>query len=362
MKVIPYEAGWFEQVVQFLKENWAPRHALFERKLFDWQYYAHNQQNSLILIEGNAVRGFLGVIPAQYSLVGEMVTGIGLALWCVAKELRQGGLGIVLLREAVKQNRVVLTLGVNANVVSMYQRMGYNVMPRLWRWVSILERKGFENLLTAPRSRNFSSAHFSTVTQGHALPPTPSPDQLAELYKTAVRPNYLFTQHRDADFWHWQYFSSPGFRYEFFGDTQNQGAVVARVERVYAPDRPEVDKLKVLRLIELIPASHTGAIELLNGVLAWGLQRGCCAADFQCSNRRLEPILQACGFHEQGAGEPYSLFAQLFQPLRDNVPPINFAYKTVDAEGRSIFIDPEQTYFVKSDCNMDRPNIMPVPL
>jgi GNAT superfamily N-acetyltransferase len=361
MKMLVYEDAWFERVVHFLRANWARHHALYDRELFDWQYRTDYRRDSLMLVDQDRIQGFLGNIPGTYSLSGQLVRGIGLTLWCVAKELRNCGLGVVLIREAEKQNQVVLTLGANRDVIPMYQRMGYNVMPRLWRWVSILEQKDFEKLLTTPTSNVPVRSHFTPLARGNALPPVPSPDQLASLYETVIRSNYLFTQHRDANFWEWRYFSSPGFHYEVFGDTRSQGAAVVRVELVYAPDQPDVDGLKVLRVIELIPASHPGAVELLNDVLVFGLKQGCCAADFQCSTRQMEPILQACGFREQSAGEPHSLFPQLFQPFRSNVPPINFVYKIIGTDGKPMLIDPEQTYFVKSDCDMDRPNFMPVP-
>lgn len=96
----------------------------------------------------------------------------------------------------------------------------------------------------------------------------------------------------------WRYVDSPGFSYLFFGEPQNVGIVVARIEKVYCPERKDIHQLKVLRIIEVVPFDARvwngrqldDMVGLIMGVLSWAKEQGCCAADFQCSTRRLDEL------------------------------------------------------------------------
>lgn len=371
MRILPYADEWFQPLVAMLRTNWAGTHPLYDKTLFDWQYRTQRQPESLLAVDGEEVVGFLGNIPGRYQINGQLVAGAALSMWCVAERLRNGGLGVLLLRQTERTHPVTLTLGAGPQTIPMYQRMGYSVLPRLQRYVLSIDEPGFR-ALCEPIEGPATAAEWS--------PPEPSPkstpienrqelaaEELAALYQRSVAPAFAFSLHRDADFWEWRYLHSPGFRYQVLGDCRTRGAAVVRVERVTAPDRRALDGLRMLRIIELIPATaavwrgqaDAGFLRLLGDVRDWGAAQGCVAADFQCTHGRLDgPLLQA-GFRQQGRHADAKL-APMFQPLRWHANPLNFVWKISSPAGQAA-LDAEQTYFVKSDCDMDRPVAWPLP-
>jgi len=180
----------------------------------------------------------------------------------------------------------------------------------------------------------------------------------------------LFSLYRSAEFWKWRYVDSPGFSYLFFGEPQNVGIVVARIEKVYCPERKDIHQLKVLRIIEVFPFDARvwngrqldDMVGLIMGVLSWAKEQGCCALDFQCSTRRLDELLFKVEFKLQGFDYLPGIcsLAGLFQPFKLKPSPINALWKINYPNGEKQNVDPFDTYIVKSDNDMDRTNFWPV--
>lgn len=377
MKIVNYCDSDFEELVAFLQKNWAPKHAIYDKTLFDWQYRIHEDDNcqSLLLKENESIIGFLGNIPSEYAVNGDLVRGCGLTMWVIDEKYRTSGLGVMLLRETEKHNPVSLTLGCNLQVAPMYQRMGYSYSPSLNRYVIPLDAEGYMQLLMNKVDQVSieewaDKVHSSLVA---AISPNDNikPEQLERLFHISISGKFSFYQYRSASFWKWRYLNSEGYRYVVFGDPLDSGVVVARIDRVYDPANEEMHGLKVLRMIELIPRSSAvwsgeddpSFRNVIAGVLAWAKQNGCAAADFQISNNKLEHLLTLAGFRLQNPDftPDENGLAGLFQPFRHRVSPINFVWKIKGGQGQAAPIAIDDTYFVKSDCDMDRPNIWPLP-
>ena len=177
--------------------------------------------------------------------------------------------------------------------------------------------------------------------------------------------------HRDADFWDWRYINSTGFKYYFLGDVSNGGVIVVRLEHIISPENSPIHGKRILRIIEMIPEkpeAWNGEVDndlmyLVKSVLKWGKTEGCIAADFQCSTKRLEKYVIDAGFKKQTSdyGPPLCSLAGLFQPLKFKPMPINALWRVSDPDNNIVEIPVNDTYFVKSNCDMDRPNIWPLP-
>ncbi len=377
MKIVNYSDSDFEELVSFLQKNWAPKHAIYDKSLFDWQYRIHEEDNcqSLLMKENGSIVGFLGNIPSKYSMNGDLIRGIGLTMWVIDEKYRTSGLGVMLLREAEKKNPACLTLGCNLEVAPMYQRMGYSYSPSLNRYVIPLYAEAYMKLLKIAVDQVIIEQWADKVHSSLRATISPNgdikPEQLEQLFHNSISGKFSFYQQRNASFWKWRYLNSEGYRYVLFGNPLDSGVVVARIDRLYDPANEEMHGLKVLRMIELIPRSSevwsgeddSGFRKLVAGVLAWAKQNGCVAADFQISNNKLEHILTHAGFRLQNPDytPDENGLAGLFQPFRHRVNPINFVWKTRDVQGQATSISINDTYFVKSDCDMDRPNIWPLP-
>ncbi|UOF91398.1 GNAT family N-acetyltransferase [Fodinisporobacter ferrooxydans] len=391
MLIRKYTNEDYGKVISFLQANWALTHALYDKRIFDWQYLVAqkqqqginhaSEQESLVILKEDKIVGFLGIIPNQYIWNGQALNGAALTMWVIDEKLRNSGLGILLIRETEKNNEVTLTLGCNPAIVPLYKKMGYSYLERLNRYVMPLDPEGYLKLLSADvapeaiqgwqrsiektfGSRDDANLHIAARTEQINL------HELESLYRESIGRSLVFSRNRDADFWEWRYLNSPGYRYFFFGNPQAEGIVVARVERIINNENSEMDGRKVLRIIECIPKctdvwnGHTDPLftNLIRKVCMWGKHQGCVAADFQISTGRLESTLFEAGFRKQEADYLPDIcsLAGLFQPFRYRVTPINFVWKVKQSGKEPIQIDPNDTYFVKSDCDMDRPNIWPL--
>ncbi|WP_179030817.1 GNAT family N-acetyltransferase [Paenibacillus kribbensis] len=376
MEIVKYRDSDYESLVAFMRINWSPEHAIYNKELFDWQYRIDENglSESLLLIDNGCIEGFLGVIPGEYSSNGEQYKGISFAMWIVSEKYRNSGLGIMLMKEAEKYNSVCLTLGCNFQVVPMYERMGYSYSDHLNRYVIPLDVNGYVNLLKDPVNQAGIEQWLSDVEERLIRSYSPVPnitgEKLEQLYITSIQRRFSLSQYRSASFWEWRYINSAGYKYLFFGDPAVEGIVVARLDRAYAPEE-SVHGTKVLRIIEIIPANADvwegafdhGLIEMVHGVLSWARSQGCVAADYQLSSNRLEHILESIGFKKQNIDytpEECGL-AGLFQPFRYRVNPINFVWKMKSNEDGFKNMEVNDIYLVKTDGDMDRPNIWPLP-
>ncbi len=377
MEVEHYKNSDFEELVSFLQKSWAPQHAIYDKTLFDWQYRIHeeDQCQSLLLKDKGAIVGFLGNISSDYIANGNLVRGSALAMWVVDEKYRTSGLGILLLKEVEKHHPVCLTLGCNLQVAPMYERMGYSYSPALNRYVLPLQVEGYMRLLKntvdlVNIEQWTDQVHLSLttiITPNHNI----SAEQLEQLFHNSISGQFALYKQRNAEFWKWRYLNSAGYNYVIFGDPLDSGVIVTRIDRVYDPANEELHGLKVLRLIELIPRSSEVWSDaddpdfrtLIAGVLAWARQNGCVAADFQISNNKMARLLANVGFRLQNPDftPDENGLAGLFQPFRHRVNPINFVWKTRDSQGKATSVAIDDTYFVKSDGDMDRPNIWPLP-
>ncbi|MBD8840706.1 GNAT family N-acetyltransferase [Paenibacillus sp. FSL K6-4396] len=375
MEIINYNDAWYEKLVSFLKVNWSEKHVIYNQELFNWQYKIRNteESSSLLLVNNGMIVGFLGVIPSLYAVNQRYVNGAGLAMWIVDEKYRNSGIGILLLKEVEKNSLLTLTLGCNLQVAPMYQRMGYSYSPNLNRYVYPLKLEGYVSLLPKKIDNSviYEWIQENLLTQSEMVEPNEFNDlkELENLYLNSIAKKFSLSQVRDALFWKWRYLENEGYSYIMFGDPTQEGLIVTRLESVYAPENPKLDDLKVLRVIEIIPSLNTvwngyideKLIKLIKGVLIWAEGKGCVAADYQLSSNRLEHILLKVGFRLQNADyTPTECgIAGLFQPFRNLVNPINLVWKCNNDTENSIDIN--DTYLVKSDGDMDRPNIWPLP-
>lgn len=378
MKIIPYEDSFFDPLVQFLKKNWAVQHAIYDKSLFNWQYRIKEEEatDSFLVLKEEKIIGFLGNIPSFYDVDGTVQKGAGLTMWVIDEEYRNSGLGILLLKETEKKKQVTFTLGCNLNVVPMYKRMGYSYSENLNRYVLPLNSDKYKLLLQEQVNTEEIDQWVNEISENFSAEKTQTPnteirvEDLEALYKRSIIGEFRFSQHRNASFWDWRYKNSNGYKYLYFGN-EHQGVAVIRVDRAYSPNDTEIHGTKILRIIELIPANKEvwsgftdpDFIKILGGILNWARDMGCVAADFQISTNRLEHLLLKVGFRKQNYDYTPALngLAGLFQPFRYKVNPINFTWKVRNELGETLNFDINDTYFVKSDCDMDRPNIWPLP-
>jgi ribosomal protein S18 acetylase RimI-like enzyme len=363
-----YRPGDWPRVAAFLAMHWAPRHALLNPELFEWQYRgflaeqdADDRPPALLIERGDEILGFLGLIHGTYQLAGHdrPVPGAALATWVVHTRYRHVGLGIQLLDEAERRWPVLVCLGVNAVAGACYRRRGYQEIPALARYVAPLSAASYVHLCERPAEFPALSDWAATARQGDPLPPSPvSPADLADAWQRSTRAAGEWTVqglHRTERFWHVRYRRSVGYEYLAWRRSAGGPVVIARLEQI----RPTSGR--VLRLIELIPANPRAwagdaaddeLAALVCNVLAWAADEFCVAADFQTTPGLLAATLARTPLRAQASPpslDPSTSLAPVFQPVSFDKPPINVFWRAPDASQTAPW------YFPKSDGDMDRP-------
>lgn len=367
MEIIPYSDKHFASLTAFLKNNWAPSHSIYSKCLFDWQYGGPvgKASASLLLLDGTgAIQGFLGVIPYSFLFRGDKKDGAGLAVWVVDKGIKNSGAGLYMRKEIEGRFDVVYTIGLNLETIHYYQKRQYQYYDSLHRYVIPLEAEGYQRLLAEPCASGDVAAWAASIAVAPLATPVAGVDaaELENAYQHGVAFRFPLCPLKDAKFWEWRYLNSKGFEYLFF--RAEGGIVVCRVEETHALGERLRHGLRCLRIIEILPADGAvwdgkdspSLVEAILSVLAWARDQGCVLADFQISNSRLRHILTQAGFRLQESAGTTNI-ARLFAPFRENAKPLNFTYRVLDSEGFAE-IDREDTYIVKSDTDMDRPNYL----
>lgn len=375
-----YSEEYWDQVHDFLKQNWRKDHPILYHDLFEWQYkgFGNNNKkiNSKVLFHNEEVIGFLGVIPGIYQVPtnGGMLLqqGGSLNMWILRKDFRGKGLGSFQLHLEARRNApVTVVTGANLEVTPFYLSNSFSLV-YLNRYVIPLDAKGYQSLLIQEVDLIKIKEWVRQLEEGNYTAEMIKPDigKIAKVWEETTFLLKLFSLYRNKEFWKWRYIDSPRFNYKFFGVIEDTGIVIARVERIYSEEKEELHGKKVLRIIEMLPKKFKvwkgqidrDFVKLVRGVLKWGQKEGCLAADFQCTTKRLEPVLDTIGFKKQNIdyGPPLCSLAGLFQPFKHKPLPINALWR-INIEGRKINISPNNTYIVKSENDSDRVNIWPLP-
>jgi hypothetical protein len=379
LEIIPYENRHWSRVRLFIRDNWKRGHPLTRRKLFDWQFRGFGTDSpalrTRLLLSGEEVVGMRGIIPGLYQVPlrrGRMkiVPGGSFAMWMLAKPFRGQGLGGAMHREAQERLPVITGAGSNPRTsVPIHLKNGFSLLEAMHRYLIPLDESGYRALTSrgadAGTVREWvrSWRRFRRVAE----PREPDVDLMAKTWEKATFPLGIFSLYRTSEFVKWRYLDSSGYRYLFFGDPAREGCVVGRVERIVAGTGSPVDGKGVFRFIEIMPRNRRmwegnldrPMVALLRGVLRWASMQGCLAADFYCSNIRFGSTLRSVGFRESsrsGAEASLSL-APLFQPLRQSAAPLNALYRIALPGGKLRRLDFEDTHMVKSENDMDRPNL-----
>lgn len=363
IEIVSFEDALWPGMSRFLHEHWQADHPLCRQDLFYWQYRGFGPQAGVsacrVAVDGERILGFLGAIPGVYRLDGQDTAGVALALWVVVEELRNSGLGMLLMREVEKQAPVAICLGVNPKVTRYYTATGYKHLPALHRYVCPLNAEGYSHLLGETQPSAQIEAWMEGLVRRFVEPATPRAihaQELAGLWPR-TQDRWRLALARTQEFWTWRYRDAVGFTYQQFGNAE-QGAVVARLDRISSTDETDLAGKKVLRIIEILPAANETDVagadatsRLLAGVLHWAREQGAVAGDFQCSSTRLGPWLHAAGLRRRSPEDRATHLPELFHPLRRGAAPINLMAKVKGYRE----IDFDAVYCVKSDGDMDRP-------
>src|SRR5690554_4841093 len=290
VEIVPFNFKYWTEFVEFINTHWRTNHPITNRGLFEWQYTgfgpAKGVNNSILLLINNRIEGFRGTIPGIYHFNQRILLGYSSAIWIINKNYRGKGLSKLMFEYTNNKFDVHCSLGVNVNTAgAIYKNKGYCGFDSLNRYVIPLKTSGYLKLI----NEEVSESEINILVRDLPLYKENKPTNidaiiLENIWENTIKKLNFFGLYRNAEFWNWRYINNVGFKYLLFGDP-NIGVIITRVERV------EYSKLKVLRILEILPSklniwqgrTDKEFINLLYGVLSWAKKNGCVAADFQIS-------------------------------------------------------------------------------
>lgn len=368
-----FDFKYYEELKLFIAKYWRKDHpVIMSDALFRWQYYGYGSlrgyDNFQLLFDGDKMIGFRAVIPLEIQIVKEcsvkIETCMASAMWMVSPDYRGMGLGYRIHHNTEMASESSLAIGANPKTsVPLYLRGGYHEIKRFNRYIMPLSTD-YSFLLI---HNDIDSIIDGWIPDYHDLAPVSENNnvkELADIWRHSTFSVDIVALHRSEEYWKWRYLESPIFKYHVFGGKDSGGIVVVRIEPVRGADKND---LKVLRIVDAIP--YESLIwnlrrderfeELLKTVVGWGQRMGCAAADFHCSTNKLYPSFRNVGFIEQPISfEPQVLsLSDFFQPIEQKVHHYNGYLRLGDQEANGSFCF-ENSYFVRSDTDQDRVNII----
>ncbi len=353
--------------------HWRKGHVLaHDAELLRWQYRNPRHTDRLSVLqatENGRLVGMLGLIQADFNVLGRRLPALWLATWFAAADA-PGATGLALLREALSSDaKVVACLGFNDTAERIYRALRFSVIDAVPRWVRVIHPDALGRLLAHGDGR-FAEAlqDLSTAASGRRSAKSPeslrivpasaeAEEKWDRAWAASFAPRLLGTW-RDSAYLHWRYLEHPCFEYRLlFARDESEGALRGIV--VYRLERVQESNECVVRIVELL--GERAATRLLVATVVDEAHAADAAfVDFFGTLSALAPALEECGFVRDDA-LPASL-PMLFQPLDFHRNRVRAAIWMADdvlataGNGRDALLDQDTLYVTRSDGDQDRPN------
>jgi GNAT superfamily N-acetyltransferase len=325
-----------------------PNYVLLSPAFLRWQFL-DNPANAtgsytlwLVLHQGKVVAQ-LGFVPfVGRAPGGETFSGAHPINLIVRPDYRAAGLGVIILKQLLKQTQCVLNPGANDAGAALGMGLGMRDLGMLRRYIAVLDEARARPLAAENRlPRGVAVAPASETGGSGILRATRLPDDAPDVFEFPVP---LYGVERSRPFLKWRYERHPGFAYEFLLSDDRASLLVFHEER-----EPGTGTL-VLRIVDFLARGHAQAL-LLRELLRIGRERGAALADFFCSADCYDAALQTTGFCNEANYEDGRI-AALFQPLDFRKVGIRVLVSGPSGGSES----PGQWYVAKGDSDQDRPN------
>lgn len=321
----------------YIERWWRSGHVLArDETLLRWQYADRGHPERLSILgawENDELVGFLGLVQEGFAMGGEHVPAAWLAMWHATPEAQTRRVGLALLLEALRLPFAVIgCLGMNPHAVAIYERLGFEVVPRLPRWVLPLDPDALDALVSG------SSPARPAVDAASAADDCPAPSPGSEARWDAAWDRLvargLAGTWRDSTYLRHRYLEHPRFRYHVRLPDDGSALLVYRIEHVAGRDE------QVIRVVECLGPAARLAAEAVDA------HPNAALADFYCTLPTAAAPLEEVGFLPESAlGRPAP---ERFQPL---------ALERRGLNGAFLRCGPTRAvYCTKSDGDQDRPS------
>ena len=351
--------------------------------------FGHTSSSSLLIInKQNQVIAFRGAIPLLYQipLSGnkyDIIKAIGMSGWIMKKDASlPKGLGLK-LHYKLKQSVPLVVAACFGNDISLqvYKMDKFNIINNLNRYVLPLNKEDYKKIINPSYNQASLDQWMNKINKNlkNIIPAKEknfSPKDLEKLWIKISHQIKLFGVYKNLEYWNWRYLNCPYNKYIFFGDLENLGVVIVRIENIFKfknksnqeiATEDNIHNKKILRVIEILPYrkkltnfyDNDDFYIFFLSILKWAQEKNCVAADFQFSSLLYNNLLKKSGFLMQTPSyEPSECsLAGLFQPFKLIVDPINVAWSFTSEKKYNI--KNINTYFTKTDVAGDYSKFWP---
>ena len=325
-----------------------PNYVLLSPAFLRWQFLDNpanvtGNYTLWLVLHQEAVVAQLGFVPfVGHAPGGKSFTGVYPINLIVRPDYRAGGLGVIILRQLLKQTQCVLNPGSSEAGAVLGMGLGMRDLGMLRRYIAVLDETRARALAAENRlpsgvaAARASDAAGSAIVRANRLPQD-APDSFAF-------PAPVYGVERSRAFLRWRYERHPGFEYEILLSDDRASLLVFHQEL-----EPGTGAL-VLRIVDFL-AHGEAQISLLRELLQVARERNAALADFFCSLDCYDAALRLAGFFNE-ADHQDGRIAALFQPL--DFRKIGIRALVAGPPGGSE--SAAQWYIAKGDSDQDRPN------
>lgn len=317
-----------DELICFIDEHWIKNHIFTRaRNLFDWQHKNEDQYNFILAIRGKEIVAILGFIPtSQFSKALVDQKEAWLAIWKVRDDIRQPGLGLLMLKFLKKELdlKLICSLGLSQQVVPIYKALKYEV--------GILNHFAFFNQTLSKFSLVQPPNNYLTTVEH-----TNFSYQILNENDSFSGLEHLFTCHpkKDVSYIKNRYINHPLYKYEVVVILEKYEPISLFVYRVN-----NVDDVLIARIVDMQGDS------ILDGRFNHVIS--CLVSDKGFDYIDLVTNLKSnksSGFRSNTSDE--FVVPNYFEPFELKNISIDYAYQT----------DNPNIHIFRGDSDQDRPNI-----
>ena len=343
-------------VADFYRDEWPSPTALSDYKFYDWQFKGgpthKGVDNCCIAIDdaGDLVAA-LGISPRTFYLENASVSAAECTSWMVKEEYKGSGLAPQMIGFLQENYDLILAMGISADALPIYMRMGFRYLRAIPRYVKVLDWKAIKGTADFGRMARGIDQYWSkqeAETSYEVLPYSEGHSEaIFESFKTK---NNMFA--REPGFLKWRYLNHPVFQYDvkIVKAPQNSdgGAVVCLREDV------NDDGMKIMHIVDVY-GSSTDVEAALEYAVNRAREAGAAFIDFFGTNSWAASYFLSMGWFSITDDKCFNI-PHLHHPtdLRD---PATTSLIYWSKENFRNLCDLGKLYVTKQDADFDRPTL-----
>ncbi len=341
-----------DEVLPLFASAYAANPRLQERDYIDWQFrdtpFANDDGYDFVVArrEG-AIAAFLGYLPVEVRDEDQVHRACWTQNWSSFGEQRSDGFAV--LSEVMRHFDRRVHLRLSEDSLAIYRSLRIPDIPRLPRWVGVLDADAVCEVLSVPEGADRMRMHCSVGTLASVGATADAAVERVQRFEDdeeltlAAFPSVRAHTRRTGRYLNWRYVDIPRHDYVCLR-VDGEGLVVFRIEDIQG------HRCAALRIVEWT-ASGDAARSAMAYVLACGRERNVVLLDFFCTAEEVGRSLESLGLMPEAAWEhplPY-----LFRPIQPMNEGIRLAID-LPPHRRARSLDFSRWYITTGDGDVDR--------